>query len=385
MKPRIVPFSLVLALLVLALSIPVLAQDEATPEATQPVIDDIVTQRSTDYLTNPDLAVPQGDPVDTSQYKEDAPWTIGFINWSTANSWTVQIVNEVQHEATLYPEIEEFITVSSEGDANTQISQIEDMVARDVDAILLIPVAPDAIVPAVEEATAAGIPIVVFAAQVNTDAYVTYLQADELQFGRKQGDWLMEQLGCEGNLIVLNGVTGISTSDLRRQGLQEAIEACPDGGANVTILAEEDASWAYDQGKQATERMLAAYPEIDGVWSQGGAMTQGAIEAFEAAGRPLVPMTGEDNNGFMLDWQERIPDGFQGMAASEPTWQSRVALQAAVRILEGMPVAPFYELQVPTIYADDVDNYVRPEYSDAYWTNSLLPDDVADALYLKTE
>jgi ribose transport system substrate-binding protein len=215
--------------------------------------------------------------------------------------------------------------------------------------------------------------------------YVTYLQADELQFGRKQGDWLMEQLGCEGNLIVLNGVTGISTSDLRRQGLQEAIEACPDGGANVNILAEEDASWAYDQGKQATERMLAAYPEIDGVWSQGGAMTQGAIEAFEAAGRPLVPMTGEDNNGFMLDWQERIPDGFQGMAASEPTWQSRVALQAAVRILEGMPVAPFYQLQVPTIYAEDVDQYVRPDYSDAYWTNSLLPEDVADALYLKNE
>jgi ABC-type sugar transport system substrate-binding protein len=166
MKLRRVPFVLVLALLVLALSVPVLAQDEATPEATQPVIDDIVTQRSTDYLTNTDLAVPEGDPVDTSQYQEDAPWTIGFINWSTANSWTVQIVNEVQHEATLYPEIEEFIIVSSEGDANTQISQIEDMVARDVDAILLIPVAPDAIVPAVEEATAAGIPIVVFAAQV---------------------------------------------------------------------------------------------------------------------------------------------------------------------------------------------------------------------------
>lgn len=369
--------ALIVVLLLLALSVvPLLAQDE---------IDDVVTRRSTDYLSNPELAVPEGDPVDTSQYATEAPWTIGFINWSTANSWTVQIVNEVQHEATLYPEIGEFITVSSEGDANTQISQIEDMVARGVDAILLIPVAPDAIVPAVEEAAAAGIPIVVFASLVNTDAYVTYLQADELQFGRKQGDWLMEQLECEGNIIVLNGVTGISTSDQRRQGLLDAIAACPDGGANVTILAEEDGAWAYDQGKQIVERMLAAYPDIDGVWSQGGAMTQGAIEAFEAAGRPLVPMTGEDNNGFMLDWQERIPDGFQAMAASEPTWQSRVALQAALRILQGMPVAPFYALQVPTIYADQVADYVRPEYSDAYWTNSLLPEDVADALYLKNE
>ncbi len=239
--------------------------------------DDIVAMHSTDYFGDTTLAVPVGDMVDTSMYKKEGPYTIGFINWSTANSWTVQIVNEVQHEASLYPEIEEFITVSSEGDANTQISQIEDMVARGVDAILFIPVAPDAIVPAMEEAMEAGIPIITFASKANTESgvgYVTYLQADELQFGRKQGDWLMEQLGCKGNLIVLNGVTGISTSDARRQGLLDAIAACPDGGTNVKILAEEDAAWAYDQGKQAAERMLAAYPQIDGVWSQGGAMTQ---------------------------------------------------------------------------------------------------------------
>lgn len=388
MTRRILAFTSILLLVVLvaqaSFPTPIAAQGgDTTPVPTQVKIDDIVTRRSTDYLTNYALAVPQGDPVDTSKYKKEPPWTIGFINWSTANSWTVQIVNEVQHEATLYPEIKEFIVVSSEGDANTQISQIEDMVARGVDALLLIPVTPDAIVPAVEEAAEAGIPIVVFASLVNTDKYVTYLQADELQFGRKQGDWLMEQLACKGNLIVLNGVTGISTSDRRRQGLLDAIAACPDGGANVKILAEADASWAYDQGKQATERMLAAYPQIDGVWSQGGAMTQGAIEAFEAAGRALVPMTGEDNNGFMLDWLERIPKGFKAMAASEPTWQSRVALQAAIRILQGMEVSSFYALQVPTIYEGDVAKYVRPEYSDAYWTNSLLPKEVADKLYLK--
>jgi len=375
---KIVLFALIIP--ILAFSFPIAAQD-ATPEP----LDDIVTQNSTDYHTDLTLAVPEGDPVDTSMYAKEPPYTIGFINWSTANSWTVQINEEIRHEATLYPEIEELIIVSSEGDVDTQISQIEDMIVRGVDALLVIPVAPDAVAPAIEEATEAGIPVVVFAASVNTDQYVTYLQADELQFGRLQGDWLMEELGCEGNLIALNGITGNTTSDLRRQGLQEAIEACPDGGANVTVLAEEDALWAYDQGKLAVERMLAAYPDIDGVWSQGGAMTQGAIDAFEAAGRDLVPMTGEDNNGFMLAWQERLDDGFKGMAASEPTWQSRVALQAALRILQGIPVAPFYALQVPTIYEDQVGDYVKPDYSDAYWTNSLLPEDVADELYLEAE
>ena len=365
-------FALLLVALVLVVGLQALAQEE----------EDIVTLRSTDYLNDETIAVPLGDMVETLMYAKEPPYTIGFINWSTANSWTVQIVEEVREEASLYPEIANFIIVSSEGDVDTQISQIEDMIVRGVDALLLIPVSPEAIAPAVEMAADAGIAVVIFASEINTDAHVTKLLADQRAFGRAQGDFLMEELNCEGNIIVLNGVTGISTSDQRRAGLQDAIEACPDGGARINILAEEDAAWAYDQGKLAVERMLAAFPDIDGVWSQGGAMTQGAIDAFEAAGRPLVPMTGEDNNGFMLAWQARIPDGFRAMAASEPTWQSRVALQAALRILQGIPVSSYYQLQVPTIYEDEVDQYVRPEYSDAYWANSRLSRERADELYL---
>jgi ribose transport system substrate-binding protein len=353
-------------------------------DATPMPIDDMVTQNSTDYLTNVDLAVPEGDEVDTSGFAAEGPYTIGFINWSTANSWTVQIDEEIKHEASLYPAIEELITVSSDGDVNRQISQIEDMIALGVDALLVIPVATEPIIPALELAAEQGIPVVVFAsAPPAEDTQITTLWADQVQFGRLQGDFLMESLACEGNIIVLNGLAGIATSDLRRQGLQEAIEACPDGGTNVTVLAEEDALWAYDQGKLAVERMLAAFPEIDGVWSQGGAMTQGAIDAFEAAGRPLVPMTGEDNNGFMLAWQARMEEGFTAIAASEPTWQSRVALQAALRILQGIPVNSFYRLQVPTITGETLEDFVRPEYSDAYWTNSLLPADVADEIYMR--
>jgi ribose transport system substrate-binding protein len=366
-------FAKLLALVfVLMLAGSVIAQD-----------DDIVTANSTDYLNDETLAVPTGEEVDTSQYAKEGPYTIGFINWSTANSWTVQVDEEIKHEASLYPEIEELIVVSSDGDVNKQIAQIEDMISLGVDALLVIPVAPEPIAPAIELAAEQGIPVIVFASQSATDANVTTLLANQVKFGRVLGDFLMEELECEGNIIVLNGQEGISTSDQRRQGLQEAIEACPDGGEGITILAEEDAQWAYDQGKLATERMLAAFPEIDGVWSQGGAMTQGAIDAFEAAGRDLVPMTGEDNNGFMQAWKDRIPDGFAAISASEPTWQSRVALQAALRALQGLPVNSFYELQVPTITAEQIDDYVRPEYSDSYWTNSLLPREVADEIYME--
>ena len=72
----------------------------------------------------------------------------------------------------------------------------------------------------------------------------------------------------------------------------------------IEVLGSANASWDYAQGKAAVESMLSAYPEIDGVWSQGGAMTQGAIDAFIAAGRDLVPMTSEGNNGALKAWYE---------------------------------------------------------------------------------
>jgi len=342
---------------------------------------DLPAEHSTPLLTN-EYTITTGEPLDTCAWKKDPPYTIAFINWSAANSWTAQVNLEAQDEASRYPEIEEFILLSADGDSNRQISQMEDMIARQVDAIVVDPISPEGITPSVEAAWDAGIPVFFFASGARTNKYVSSVLADEVQFGRSQGDWLMGQLNCQGNIVVLNGLTGNSTNDQRRQGLTDAIAACPDGGAGITILAEADAMWAYDQGKIESERLVAAFTNIDGVWSQGGAMTQGMIDAFLAAGRELVPMTGEDNNGFLLQWIELMPQGFKGMSASEPTWQGRLSIQSALLALQGLPLYNFYRLMVPTIYEDTVEEYARSEYTDAYWANSLLPKEVADQYYL---
>jgi ribose transport system substrate-binding protein len=370
----------------LAPTTPPAAQVSTTAPSTQaPTVGDIIAQHSTDLLTNASMVTPSGVIVDTSGFKKDPPYTIALLKFASANTFLAQMEYEAIDEASRYPEIVKFIVESADGDANKQATQIEDMVALGVDAIILNPVDTDTDVAAVEKAYAAGIPVVLIANKVNTDKYVSLVQGNDIQFGKIPGDFLMNALGCKGKIIVLNGLTGNSTSDARRQGLTEAIKACPDGGVNVTILAEKDALWAYDQGKQVTEQMLAAYPQIDGVWSQGGAMTQGAIDAFEAANRPLVPMTGEDNNGFLLAWSQRISKGFKAIGVTFPTWQSRIGLQAALEALQGNPVDHFYGMAVQTITADNLSTYVRPEYTDAYWCSSLLPKAVADELFLRNK
>ena len=318
--------------------------------------------------------------VDTSQYKKDGPYTVGFSNISVGNSWRVQMVRELEYEASLHPEIEELLITDAGDDVNKQIADIEDLLAKGVDALLITPISPEAIVPAVEKALDQNIPVIVFNHALAGNIETAFIGTDEVEFGYVISQWLMDQLGCEGNLIALDGIAGTSISEDRFKGLENAIAECPEP-SKVTILSREPAGWDYATGKLATERALAAYPEIDGVWSQGVAMTQGAMEAFTAAGRPLVPMTGEDNNGFMMLWKELQPEGFKGIAASEPTWVSAEALKLALAALNGEPIEKQAFIPVPTITDETLDEYVRPDLSIDYWTNSKLPPELATEYY----
>jgi ribose transport system substrate-binding protein len=321
--------------------------------------------------------------VDTTKFKKPGPYKIGFSNISVVNSWRVQMVRELEQEKTLHPEVSDLFITDAGGDVNKQIADVEDLLSKGIDALLITPASPDALVPVVQKALDSGIPVIVFNSSIAGDIATSSIGTDETEFGYVDAKWLMDQLGCKGQIIALDGIAGNSISEDRFNGLQKAINACPDPSA-IKILSRTAADWAYDKGKIATEQALAAYPQIDGVWSQGGAMTQGAMEAFQAAGRPLVPMTGEDNNGFMKLWKKLQPSGFKGIAASEPTWLSGSALNLALDALNGKPVPKKRLIPVPTITDATLDQYVKPDLSDDYWANSKLPADVAAKYYALT-
>lgn len=321
-----------------------------------------------------------GEMNDTTKYKKAGPYKIGFSNISVVNSWRVQMVRELEQEKTLHPEITDLYITDAGGDVNKQIADVEDLLSKGIDALLLTPTSPDALVPVVQKALDKGIPVIVFNSGLTGGIETSFIGTDEVEFGYANGHWLMQQLNCKGQIIALDGIAGNSISEDRFKGLQKAITECPDPNA-VKVLSRTPADWAYDKGKIATEQALAAYPQIGGVWSQGGAMTQGAMEAFEAANRPLVPMTGEDNNGFMKKWKQLASKGFKGIAASEPTWLSAEALKLALDALNGKPVPKKKLLPVPVITDANLDQYVRADLSDEYWTNSKLPADVAKKFY----
>ncbi|MBB5751654.1 ABC transporter substrate-binding protein [Prosthecomicrobium pneumaticum] len=310
-------------------------------------------------------------------FAADGKYTIGYDNYFMGNSWSVQLAAEFKAEAEKHTDKVNVVYVESAGDTQKQIANIEDLITKKVDAIITTPTSPTALIPALKKARAAGIKIVLLAATIKSQDYDALVTVDDVAFGRTGAEWLAQKLGGKGDIIALNGIAGISTSDDRFKGAEEVFAKYPD----IKIVAAVNAGWDYAQGKQAVSNLLAANPKIDGVWSQGGAMTLGAIDAFEAAQRPLVPMTGEDNNGYLKRWKQLEDKGFDSIGTSKPTWLGSEALRVTIDLLDGKAVEKDMVLPVPTITAADLDKFVKPDLSDSFWAGTRLTDEQVKATF----
>ena len=300
-------------------------------------------------------------------------YVVALCNYSIGNSWRAQMEQEFVAEAEkLKAEgvVSEYYITNSNEDINKQISDMQDLITKKVDAIVITAASPTALAPVVEEAAEAGIKVVSFDNVVETDEQVATVGIDEKEFGRIGAEWLVDKLDGKGKIVVLNGIAGTATDSLRWGGAEEVFKQYPD----IEILGSANASWDYAQGKAAMESMLSAYPEIDGVWSQGGAMTQGAIDAFIAAGRDLVPMTSEGNNGAIRAWIENKDKGLSCIAPSNPTYTSAEALRVVIKALNGEDIPGNVVMDIETVTEENVDQYYRSDMPDSFWVLTELDD-----------
>ena len=300
---------------------------------------------------------------------------IGYDIYFLGNSWSVQLYQEFKWYAeNLYGDDLEVTYVQSDNDVSKQIANLEDLIAQQVDVIITTPCDTTAINSVLQEARDSGIKVILSCATVNGDDYDSLVTVDEKEFGATGAKWLVEQLEGKGKIVVLNGISGFSTNALRYEGAKSVFDQYPD----IEILAEEDADWDYAKSKTVTADLLATYPEIDGVWSQGGAMTLGAIDAFRAANRELVPMTGEDNNGYL---KAIVNNNMEGIAVSKPTWLSRVAIENAIKLMNGDAVEKEDIYPVLTIKTEDMSKYVHMDLSDDIWCGTDLPEDILKSVF----
>jgi ribose transport system substrate-binding protein len=304
------------------------------------------------------------------------PYRIGFANGFSGNSWRAMAIAALEAEAKATPDIGEFI-IHGQGDINKQVSDIETLINQQVDAILVIANSGSAVAPILKQATDEGIITAPFNLPVDGEGWSTYVGTDPQKKGATLGKWLSDALGGKGKIVALGGLPGNSYTAAGWAGAQEAMSK------DIEILAFKDAFWEEDKAKVVMADLIAAHPQIDGVWCDGAQVGAGAMKALLAAGRPLVPVTGDDYNGLLklYDAEKGNHPKFDIGLMSEPTWQGIFAMRAAVTLLKGGQVPKQQILSPAMITRDNYTKYLRPTLPDGVFTDTSLTDEQLAAIF----
>ena len=258
--------------------------------------------------------------AETVQYEKlaDPPYNIALSNSYIGNVWRTQMIKMAKAYAEspdVADLIGEFQVNTADRDDAAQIAAIENMISNGAQALVILAHTPTALVQTVQQARADGIVVVSFDTTVQADPPDPSLDLgvtvneDQVEMGRRWAEWLVEQTGGEGKILMVNGVQGTGVDQERREGAYAVWEQNP-GIAIVEVVGD----WDPGKAQTVTATALAANPDFAGVWCQGG--TDGVVRAFIDAGVPVVPVAGEAENGFRKQMLE-MKDEFQGYSIGQ--------------------------------------------------------------------
>jgi ribose transport system substrate-binding protein len=316
----------------------------------------------------------------TVQYEKlaDPPYKIAVSNSYIGNVWRTQMI-KMAYAYAKSPDVadlidQEFFTaVTNDRDDAAQQAAIENMISNGAQAVVILANTPTALVQTVQQARADGIVIVSFDTTVtpdppdpSIDTGVT-VNEDQVEMGRLLAEFLVEQTGGEGKILMVNGVQGTGVDTERREGAQGIWDQNP----GISII-EVVGDWDPGKAQTATATALAANPDIAGVWCQGG--TDGVVRAFLDAGIPLPPIAGEAENGFRKQMLE-YKDDFNALSIGQTPGLVAVSMRAALSLLMGEPVPSAVSVPLPMATTAELEPGVNvfPDAPDNFFTATTIP------------
>jgi ribose transport system substrate-binding protein len=172
-------------------------------------------------------------------------------------------------------------------DISEQIALVDRAIAEQPDAVVFVPVHDTAMNASVAKLNAARIPVVNILNRLVEGDFVSFVGADDYKLGRELADYLFRHIGGRGGLLIIEGVAGAVTSRERIRGVHEALSGWPD----VRVVASRAGNYQRKPVLALMNELLPAGPRIDAVFAANDLMALAAIEALDAAGRP-VPVVG---------------------------------------------------------------------------------------------
>jgi ribose transport system substrate-binding protein len=307
-----------------------------------------------------------------AQATPTGPLKVGWSTIYTTPSWMTETQNEIEAEIERLTGLGytiEFQVFDANGDTATQIAQIQTMIDQQYDICLLIAGSATALDQVVESAHGAGVIVVNWDSLVTTDQLTAKVNTDQDQWGQMTGQWIVDQLGGEGKILAINGPAGISVSEARWGGAKKIFDANP--GIEIVGTANIE----YNEAPALTElaSLLAAHPDVNGIWCQAGAHASAALKTLQQMGLPLIPITGENFNAYLKAWCDLLDEGFTSFSTAQVNYMAVISLDLAIKAKAGEPTPSYVNVPLPEITDDNVCEWADPDLPDDWYAIPEVP------------
>ncbi|HMN84396.1 MAG TPA: substrate-binding domain-containing protein [Bauldia sp.] len=306
--------------------------------------------------------------VDASAYVKKPPYRIASLMQGPINGWGLTLDTTIAWMASQDKDVGELIVVPINANVDREISAMENTIKLKPDLILLEPLSAAALSASVARAVAAGIPVVVCADGVEGKPYTAYVDVDLYRGGYESAKALAEAIGGKGNVIMINGIPGVDAAEVWKEAALEVFAKYPD----IKVVGSEYGNWSIPTSKEKATALLAANPQIDGVFAGGSEGAIGALLAFEEAGRPQpVYGTVSPLNGWLrLAMEKKVKFTAWPQAAA---LEGKYCFETGMKILRGEPVTKFVHIpEVVITEANAAEHYV-PELNDDFSVPPVAP------------
>lgn len=268
----------------------------------------------------------------------EGPFTIGISNPFISSEYRTQMIQELIDVNKEYMDqgiTTELVIESADTDVPGQIQQLQNLISRDVDAILVNPGDVNALNATLTEAVNKGIIVISVDQELSTQG-VYNVGIDQKEWAKTSAQWLADKLGGQGNIVLIEGIPGHPANVARMEGVEEVLAEYP----NISVLGRDTAGWDEATGQQVMSNFLASFPNLDGYWTQDG-MAIGAFQAVLAANPSKFPVPVLEARCQALQlWDQRLQEdpNFESIAVANPPGVAPTGLRIAVNMLQGKQV-----------------------------------------------
>jgi ribose transport system substrate-binding protein len=245
----------------------------------------------------------------------------------------------------------ELIVSDAQNDTAQQQDAIQNFITQQVNAILVNPVDSDAIVPAIEAANQANIPVIALDRGASGGEIVTTIASDNAQGGGLAGKELI-RLVSSGNVAQLEGIPGTDPARDRGKGFEDAINAQD----AVKLVASQTANFDRAEGLNVTENILQANPDIAGIFAQNDEMALGAVQALGSSAGDKVKIVGFDAT---QDGLNAIQNGtMNATVAQQPGMIGSLGVETAMSVIDGETVEQNIPVEVQLVTQENVSDFL---------------------------